>query len=660
MSANPAQAGAPIGAAAPARPIADASYRPDIDGLRAVAVAGVVVFHAMAAYAPGGFVGVDVFFVISGYLIGGQILAEVRAGGFSYLSFYARRARRILPALYAMLAVMMLAGVWFLTPIELRQLGKESVAAIFAAPNVLYYGGQGYFAPYSNPLLMTWSLGVEEQFYLLLPVLMLAIARVGGPPATLILALCGVSFAASIVLTHLDPKAAFYLLPTRAWELGLGVALAVMEKRGCAPRISGWTADGVAFLSLAAIVLAMAFYKPDYAFPGFYALIPTIAAAGLILSRGSSVNRLALGSAPLVFIGKISYSLYLWHWPLFYLNGLLKDAGAGLHPFALIAIAFGLAVASWVLVEQPFRRRVHSPRAVLWRYAVAGGALAAFALALYGSYGWPQRFAGAEELSRDAHAARQDLCLTPFGSRSPTLEPPCAPASAIAPAVVVIGDSHAASIAPGFRMLADQDARAFMQLTKSSCPPLAGFAPASANRSFQNECRAYQGAVFENLRKLERPAVVVLAGYWSSTPSVTSANGKTTPLLEALETTLASLSRTGHRIVVVQDTPRFAFDPYALAVGETIPLRAAMSGVAADRGVADAEPARVLRDETRALMRDVASRWPEITLFDPWESLCRDGRCAFRDEHALFYSDFQHLTEPGAKRAVVGLTLPSS
>jgi peptidoglycan/LPS O-acetylase OafA/YrhL len=638
------------------------AYRPDIDGLRAVAVLAVVVFHAGFHGLLGGFIGVDVFFVISGYLIGGQVFREAVANEFRFSQFYARRVRRILPALYALLAVLFGLGALLLTPLELRELGKEAFAAVFGASNLLFYTAGGYFDPASDhlPLLMSWSLGVEEQFYIIFPILVLLCLKI-RPRLFMPILILGtlVSFAGSIALTHLSPKAAFYLLPTRAWELGLGAILALSERRG-----SAWTpprrvADLAALAAVAALIAAMALYRPAYPFPGWYALIPTIATTVLIATSSSLINRQVLSWKPFVFIGKISYSWYLWHWPLFFLNRVLAPDGKGLPPVALLVLSLVPAVASWRWVEQPFRRRVLGETAVLVRYGGVAALIALPALLFFVTDGWPGRFSPAvRQMSRTVSEARADPCLAPYGAVSPQDPAACLPAST-GPRVLVLGDSHGSAIAPGFKALAARQGFGFGQITKSSCPALWGFAREEPGRmGHLAQCQAFQREAFAYVERHPEIEVVVLASYWPSDMVLTDGKGRVAPLADALGDTVARLTAAGRRVVLVDDAPSFRFDPYSRVVGDMIPARAAARRwFTGSPSVFAARGDEVFDDQATAVLRSVANARLGVTFFDTKARLCGKEGCRYGAPDKLYYFDFQHLTATGAGVATEGFSL---
>jgi peptidoglycan/LPS O-acetylase OafA/YrhL len=639
----------------PAHPV----YRPDIDSLRAIAVTSVVLFHAGLQGLPGGFTGVDVFFVISGYLIGGHIFAEASAGRFSFASFYARRVRRILPALFALLAVLYTLGLLLLTPQELRELGKESVAAIAGQSNLLFYTGMGYFAPAADhsPLLMTWSLGVEEQFYIIFPFVMLGALRLGRRWVLPLIAILSVaSLAGSLLLMHYNPKAAFYLLPTRAWELGIGAVLALWERRGdhglALPRPF---VELCSLVGVGLIAAGLLLYREGTPFPGTFVLAPTVGTALLIATGASTINRRLLSVPPVVFVGKVSYSWYLWHWPLFYLDRVLAEGDGGLSPAVLVAVSFALAVLSWRFVEQPLRRPLLPRRTVLWRYAAAGVIATLPALLFYATHGLPQRLGGAARLAAiEAQQARSAPCLARFGARGPINLDTCLPplAKGTDKRLLVIGDSHADAIAPGFAAQAQARGLGFGQLTKSSCPPLWGYTAYADRVGHVAECIAYQNDVFARATEDRQVSDIVLAGFWQSNATVQDGEGREHSLEEALDRTIARLKPSGRRITIVQDVPMFGFDPYARVIGDGLPLRDIARRLVGNESIRNGLGSP-LKDRSRGIAAAVAARYPGVLLSDPWDTLCQAGRCRYASQDGrLYYTDFQHLTAAGARAAL--------
>lgn len=336
------------------------AYRPEIDGLRSVAVLAVIIYHADSRLLSGGFIGVDVFFVISGFLITSLLLADLKQGRFSLAQFYERRCRRILPPLVVMALIVTVLGWLFLLPADYRDFGSSLKAMAAFVANHYFFGKTGYFdtAAFSKPLLHTWSLSVEEQFYIVLPLLLWLLYR--RRPSTISPVLGGLfllSLAASCLMTFYWPSAAFYLLPARFWELMTGSLLALWPS---ASRPRGRAADLMSWSGLAAIAVGAVFFNYYTPFPGPGALLPCLGTALFILGNSpGSRNKASLLSRPgPVFVGQISYSLYLWHWPLLVIPRYVHDEPlTPLMIAASLAGTFILAYLSWSFVENPIRRR---------------------------------------------------------------------------------------------------------------------------------------------------------------------------------------------------------------------------------------------------------------------------------------------------------------
>jgi peptidoglycan/LPS O-acetylase OafA/YrhL len=372
-------------------------YRPEIDGLRAVAVVPVILFHAGIDAFGGGFVGVDVFFVISGYLITSIILAEQQEGTFSLLSFYERRARRILPALFLVMAASSLMAWLLFYPSDLEAFSRSVIATALFSSNFLFWHETGYFdtAAELKPLLHTWSLAVEEQYYILFPLFLMAMWRVAQSRTALALLLLGV---ASLVLAewgaHKHPEAAFFLLPFRLWELALG-ALAALYLSGRQPTFGLRLSQVGSGVGLALILWAVFRFDKNTPFPGFNALVPTVGAALIILFATPStlIGRL-LSTRLLVGVGLISYSAYLWHQPLLAFSRYKSLTEPPVWAvLGICSLTFFLAYLCWRFIELPLRRRETYSRKAVFMMSATGITLAtAFGMSGASSRGFEDRF----------------------------------------------------------------------------------------------------------------------------------------------------------------------------------------------------------------------------------------------------------------------------
>jgi peptidoglycan/LPS O-acetylase OafA/YrhL len=370
------------------------TYRPEIDGLRAIAVLAVLFFHTKLGF-PGGFIGVDVFFVISGFLITSLIIKDLEEGSFTLVRFWERRARRILPALLVMAVVSTLAGGLLLLPRDFMDLGKSAVFLAAFIANFYYYLGTGYFAGSGEekPLLHTWSLAVEEQFYFVIPILLLGLfssPRMRRRRALLLI--FGIGFLVSLLISiswvTKHPAASFYLLPSRAWELLMGSLVALLPSNAIPSNRK--FREAASYLGLGGILIPCFFYDKHVLFPGVAAIPPCLGTALIIWSNGvgkmhgdlTTLGRL-LSLRWIVFIGLISYSLYLWHWPLAaYTNYWSLKPTPPFWKWLIVLSSFILAVLSWKYVETPFRRRLLCPSRKLVFAASTAGLLALFGIGL--------------------------------------------------------------------------------------------------------------------------------------------------------------------------------------------------------------------------------------------------------------------------------------
>lgn len=523
-------------------------YRPEIDGLRAVAVFLVLGFHAFPEVVPAGFVGVDVFFVISGFLITGVILAN----DFSFAGFYARRARRLFPALLLVTTTALSFGWVFLTPSLFEALGKQVAAAALFLPNLLFWSEAGYFdlAASTKPLLHLWSLGVEEQFYLVWPVLMLVGVRFRLRMEWMLLTISLLSLLHCWGLSHFShTSAAFYSPLARAWELSAGGFLAVMKTGS--PKSANSTIGVIVGVSMIALIAF--FGGGQAAWPNRFALV--IVVGSMLAIRYAATSRLAmrtLGSGLMVFLGRISYPLYLWHWPIL-VFAYIKN-GTTLAPWqasACLVASICLAILTYLAVEVPLKKHLRlSPlvRGAVASLAVVG--LAGFSIAF--AHGVPSRLPDALQaaLAYERYDFKTDAynpgCWLGNDEDTSKLLPVCLKTNR-RDAIVIWGDSHAARLSPGLREVFGSER--ISQFTRNGCAPLLGLGePASSG------CRDGNAAVFALIRK-HPPQTVVLFGAWQNYPN----DWKTGSAYAAmLEETIATIKAAGvAEIFVLGPAPRF-------------------------------------------------------------------------------------------------------
>ncbi|HTH96420.1 MAG TPA: acyltransferase family protein [Stellaceae bacterium] len=672
----------------PVRPL---YFRTDIDGLRAVAIVLVVLYHAFPALCPGGFIGVDVFFVISGYLITSILLREIEQGHFSVLQFYARRFRRIVPALFVVMLSVWGIGWLILLPDELKSLGRHIIDGAGFVSNMLLLHETGYFdAPAdSKPLLHLWSLAIEEQYYIIWPLLLLLMRRVSGRHlgwslATLFIA----SFALGL---GLDKDEAFYLMPARFWELLVGGILAYWPSMrvgggGTAPAIARWAQgrlsglrNGAACAGLAALIVAAYTLNGQSSFPKWAALMPTLGAAALIAAGDEAwLNRKLLASPPFVKLGLISYPLYLWHWPLICLAHI--DFGIKLKPIHIVVavlLSLLLAAATYLFIETPIRTRPFfassSARLRGWSY-VGSGFAALGVLGLLGFQtavahrGFPERFINADAAIWDTYDSTEAHMPSPKANASGDY---CGGdlkdqgISCIAtrrnPTIALIGDSHASHLLPGF-IDADQDRRGFLLISHGGCPPaqnLEIFYP----RNFH--CLSYNQTVIRVLRRNPQIKTVIV----SATSAYINDKDKNSPFSSdrapdvitspvysgsrqelyrlGIEASLRELQAMGLKIIWIVDDPELTFDPNHCI--DRNPFRPVTITVADPKcSMPEAqyqEHAQVYFELLKTLQNDFRN----MLVFDATDLYCRNGKCSpWYRGHSL-YRDPDHLSYYGSR-----------
>ncbi|MEM8632044.1 MAG: acyltransferase family protein [Pseudomonadota bacterium] len=461
-------------------------YRPEIDGLRAIAVVPVVLFHAGISGFDGGFVGVDVFFVISGYLITTIIVDEVAEGRFSLARFYERRARRILPVLFFVVLVCLPFAWFWLMPRYLETFNLSVLGVATFTSNFLFWSRTGYFETNAElqPLLHTWSLAVEEQYYIFFPILIMLIWRFGARVvwATLI-GLSVLSFAWAEASVRTDPAGAFFLLPARGWELLIGALAALWLRRSAQISLPPPLRDVFAAFGLALVLFSIVMYDDRTVFPGTTALLPTVGTVLLVLfaGQGGQVQRV-LSLRPLVWIGLISYGAYLWHQPVFaFFKHRFGSTSFDGHVWGLIALSFALAIFSYLLVEQPFRRRI-STRSVVISTVSAGVAAVAVATTMHfyvddrperlPSYQWALEHADPEVLRYVQRKNTRLVCgdgSDKLGIRQ------CEFGTADAPPTLALwGDSLAGALLSGLDEIARENGSAGAAFFANACPPVPG------------------------------------------------------------------------------------------------------------------------------------------------------------------------------------------
>jgi len=643
-------------------------YRSDIDGLRALAVMVVVMYHAKISGFDGGYLGVDVFFVISGFLITNFILSDLRQAKFSIRNFYERRVRRIFPALFTMILICSLVAYCLLLPQDFAEFGTSTVWATLFVSNLHFWQESSYFSGSAElrPLLHTWSLAIEEQFYILYPIALVVLFRFARRKLFHVIALCfGLSLAVNVWASMAHPDAAFFLTPSRAWELLLGALLAF----GVLPKISSPRGrNATAFFGLLLILFSVFAYTAVTPFPGLAAILPCTGTALIIyggMSGTTSVGRF-LSQRPVVFIGLISYSLYLWHWPVLVMFRHFMSVH-DLPPhitIAAIALSFGLAIFSWRYVEQPIRDR----RRIARRPVVVGGASAmaltlAIGVAAFASEGLPHRFqesvirlaSAGQDLSRDGRDCinrhtpdelRQGEMCEVIGTGAATQS------------FLLWGDSHAAALFPAINQAAARTGRSGLMASASACPPILGVTTPMGRRPFK--CNDFNHAVMDASLASDTIKIVILNARWAfyahgssykvearrnpviaDDQAVSSTiAGNRAVFVRGLRRSLAALTKAGKKVVIIGPTPE---------IGWTVPKTLAMQQYTRRYWRISPTYEEFLERQAFVIstLVEVAAEYGAELVF-PHEVMCdKQGCSVLRDDHVL-YSDSHHLSATGA------------
>ena len=610
-------------------------YRAEIDGLRALAVLPVMFFHAGFEWVSGGFVGVDVFFVISGYLIATLIISELEIGQFSIQKFYERRARRILPALFfVMLACLPFAFSW-LSPSELKDFGQSLVAVSTFSSNILFWFESGYFEGTAElkPLLHTWSLAVEEQFYIFFPLLMILLWKLGQ---RWLLAFLVIMFLMSLGLAQWGayslPTFTFYSLLTRGWELILGIFIALYFKNFHSFK-SQVLNQTLSLLGLAMILYSIIFFDERTPFPSIYALVPTLGTCLILLSTTSTtiVHKL-LSWKPFIGIGLISYSSYLWHQPIIAFAQIYSiDMPSKFFMLLLLAISMIFAYFSWRYIEKPFR----DPDKINKKSIFYCSLFACIFFIFFGGFlhtndGFKNRFTQDQLtiLSYENSRERDELyrnrtCFLRKDQSAIDFQPECFDGHTL-----IWGDSHAAAISYG--MLRHRN---LTQLTSSACPPIIGFKVA-----IRNNCMPNNNFIFNVLQK-NKPKFLILHANWISNSYDT--------YLNEFETSL-EIILSDHKdiaVLVVGGLPQWK---------PSLPRVMIKSIDSFDKNISYLSNSSVKKIEAQdkkilGLINKLNSK--NLKFLSLTNRLCKDDKCLIRssgDNMEPIVSDASHLTRSGS------------
>jgi peptidoglycan/LPS O-acetylase OafA/YrhL len=625
-------------------------YRPDIDGMRAVAVVLVLLFHfSLITEITAGFLGVDIFFVISGFLITAIVVGELDEGTFTLRDFYVSRIRRLAPSLFLVLVMTMAAGALWLFPSQLIELSRQVLASQFYFANIYYWQTIGYFGLNAHTvfLLHTWSLAVEEQFYLIYPACLMLLHRYLRRYLLLAILLgLALSFFLNVMLVSHKPEATFYLLPTRAWELLIGALLSVVAGKWAGKRLLN---ESFGVLGIVLVAVAVTCYRRNVHFPGYYALLPALGAGFLLLAGQNSIVSRGLSSKPLVYVGKISYSLYLVHWPTNVFAGLLIRDYSLPWRLVMFVISFLLAAILFHAIEQPFRRRkvlAGKKRLLLAYGSVLTATLSAFLVVLW-TGGLPARFP--PEVARLAsYADDRSPPLTECEYLGQSLTNPrdfChIGVTSATPGWLVFGDSHAWAAHAAFDEWLRSDGRSGLFIFLHGCPPLSGIHMVGD----KDACFAFNQAIMRfTENNPEVPNIVLVSTWRQAIEGLLSASSQALPTREqsmqlfsdSFSETLQHLNRLGRKVYVWEPVPGAIADvPYALARAKLAHRSADVEFTLADYLSTN----KYFFDAVEANRDAIAGS------FSPYRALCFTGKCAVTCGNAPLYFDTAHITRSTA------------
>lgn len=613
-------------------------YRADIDGLRAIAVLPVVLFHAGLTPLTGGFAGVNVFFVISGYLITKIIYSEIQNKQFSIAVFYQKRADRLFPVLISVLLVVGITGYLASPPSEYKSILKSIFSAGTFTSNIFFWKTQDYFSAsaFTLPLLHTWSLGVEEQFYIFFPIYLIIAHKLKLIKQAVILALIA-SFSLSVVFIEKSTSATFYLLPFRAWELMVGSCIAL----GMIPTIrSKRTANYLAVTGTALLAFTYFSFSKDTLFPGYNAIYPTLGAALIILSgeQGDSFISKILKHGPLVLTGKSSYSIYMWHWPIFVFYGLIFDyPDSNLEKILLVALALAVGFLSWKYIEGLTRGKL----AKLSFRKTAFISISAFSpiliICIMGimSAGMPWRVGAAsqqvEKFSHDYSAYRKTCHLDDKFYRqysdtcilgSPNTQPD----------TIVWGDSHGVEIAAALAEHFEKTNRSLRQITYSSCTPAIGI-----DQIGRKNCKQHNSDTLSKILADTSIKNIILLAYYSSDLKKFSA------FEQGYSATVDALSASGKKVVVSYALPQ------TVANAPTILARRLM--FYSDLKSTQSTEQFIQKNKLSFELVDKLSTKDNIISVRSYQAFC-NNECLLGDDQGIYFFDGHHLSMYGARKLV--------
>ena len=609
--------------------IATKKYRHEIDGLRAISILGVVIFHLNPKFLPGGFLGVDVFFVISGFLIGGIITDKLNSSSFSLFEFWLRRYRRLYPNLLLMVTLTVLCGNFILINPERSDLFWQAIGSIFSFSNVLLWkttGGYWHTASDNIALLHTWSLSVEEQFYFILPLLLIIVHSFFSKRSSWIFFLLIIlSFALCVFLTPIRRSAAFYLLPTRMWELFIGVSISQLKLATIMPISKRYTLF-ILIIGLILIVCSFVYIKNDQFFPGFLPIFSCLGAA-LVLSYGDSINVITrfLSAPPISYIGKASYSIYLWHWPIIVFTSFCKPFPSS---FLVGIISIGISLPAYHFVELPLRMstRKASIFCIFTFLLLSVGLFSIYTHA--DSFCLPSSLASLEDPLANSRGWEFEATSSILSSSNGVIVGDKDSLLKIA----LLGSSHARVLGAPFKEFAEQNhCRGIILATT-----MVGLATNNSNSTPQaekiNETRF-------NLISEIKPEVLLIAGRWGN-------EFHEDKLENNLPDLLRQFSVSAKYVILVSQVPTFNLPTSYTHSLQKFLLAASRSGV--NNAIEPLSDVASTNEKIKALIKNLGLQ--NIYYFDAEKLfLNQDGSIRFMDNQKFLYSDYNHINDNGAR-----------
>lgn len=649
-------------------------YRADVDGLRAIAVLSVVFYHAFPKMIPGGFIGVDIFFVLSGFLISGILFNQIKNGSIHWTQFYLKRIKRIFPALLLTLLSTTIVGYFLLFPVEFENLGKHVLGSSLFINNFVLWNEAGYFDKASElkPLLHLWSLGIEEQFYLIWPVLIFFIWKLRLHPLIVLIIFSVISFAMNLAWVNHHHVSAFYFPISRFWELALGGILAYMTFKN-----KKWmstfhgnhliTSNLLSSIALIYLMISIFFFSDQLAYPGWVAILPTLCTLTLLFTHDSWVNRKILSFQTMTFIGLISYPLYLWHWELLSFARIVYAGTVSYELTAfLVILSFALAWFTYQLLEKPIRFSITAEKHPRYIASILCGGLAIVGLSgfvIQNNHGLKNREIAWQHdtLLNDMHGFdkfRKQAITCRLITKNKDLKKIswCLQNKKGQPQKVIWGDSHAEHLFPGI-LKSDKETN-WLLLEQSGCPPLLNVA--SYWQGSSDTCKKANNLILKTI--IETPSIdtVILASLGSfyisnqnyaaasqgnfvaSRHFLKTSNAKKSKrdiFYDGLNETISALKKAGKKVILFQDIPEIPFMPESCVYRPLAPRKSCFI---------TKEEVIARQNEYVSLLQRVKIK-QNIPLFNPINIVCNETNCPLMKNHHLIYRDSHHLSIAGSE-----------